>query len=85
MDPNLNDQNQNPTVGEPVVDQPAEPVAEPAAPVAAEKCETCGADSNNGSCAGCYQPNASCTCSPKPAEGGDAPASPMGGPVAPAM
>lgn len=66
-----NDQNQ-PVTDQPVADQPVASTD----PVAAEKCEACGADSNNGSCTGCYQPNASCSCSPKPAEGGDAPVAP---------
>lgn len=65
MDPN------NQPVQEPVAEQPA----------AAEKCETCGKDSNNGNCSGCYQPNAQCSCPPEVDEA--APASPMGGPASP--
>ena len=71
--------NDQPVVDQPVTDQPMtspEPVVESTAPAAAEKCETCGGDSSNGNCSACYQPNASCTCTPQPAEGGDAPVAP---------
>ena len=80
MDPNdQSSQNQNdqPVADQPVSEQPSagtEPASEPTAPVVAEKCETCGGDSSNGNCTGCYQPNTNCTCAPKPAEGGAAPA-----------
>ncbi len=55
----------NPMGGsEPVVGQ---------APVAEEKCETCGNGSSNGNCVGCSVPNASCTCPPKVEEGVEPP------------
>ncbi len=75
MNPNDQPATDQPVVDQPVSDQPA-PSAAPEAPTAAEKCETCGGDSNNGNCAGCYQPNANCTCASKPAEGEDAPVAP---------
>lgn len=61
----------NPMGGsEPVVSQ---------APVAEEKCETCGNGSSNGNCVGCSVPNASCTCPPKVEgeEGVEPPAQPV--------
>ncbi|MBI2017973.1 hypothetical protein HYS92_02895 [Candidatus Daviesbacteria bacterium] len=73
MDPNEQNQNQN---DQPVVDQPTSPSEPASEPQVAEKCTTCGGDSSNGNCTGCYQPNANCTCAPKPAEGGDAPVAP---------
>lgn len=68
------------TSTEPVAEQPASPMGGPAA---TEKCETCGRNSNNGNCSGCYQPNASCSCPPEaPAEENPAEGS---APAAPAM
>ena len=73
---NPNDQPASPdaSLGGPATS--SEPVVESTAPTATEKCETCGGDSSNGNCSACYQPNASCTCTPQPAEGGDAPVAP---------